>query len=400
MDYSRFFSRMETITWTYMIHQLSDNIISSLGFTSEENYAKVKNGISGLKLYEHVFDLPEAVMASRIEDELLNEHFQQINHDQTVSYTRFEKAAILSAYLALQKINIDPANDKVLFILSTTKGNVELLDKRKTYLYENERVYLWRSAQLITSFFGNPNEAIVVSNACISGACAQISALRMLDYKDYNYAVVIGADILSGFIISGFQSFKSLSTDICKPFDLYRCGLNLGEAAATIIYGKTEDINDLPGNTMMLLAGSIANDANHISGPSRTGAGLSAAIEKVMTNISLGDIAFINAHGTATPYNDDMESMAITATGLQNIPVNSLKGYFGHTLGAAGVLETIISSKALIDHTILKCNGLETQGTVSLLQVVTSNQTCYKNYFLKLLSGFGGCNAALLFTHK
>ncbi len=391
---------MEKNTWSAMIYSVSNNIISSLGFSSEENYLAVKQGISGLKRYEKAFNLPEPIMASRINDNKLDEAFFSIDSRKNNAYTRFEKAAILSVYKALEKTTINPASKKVLFILSTTKGNIELLDNTKSNLYEPERVYLWRSAQLITAFFGNPNEVIIVSNACISGVAAQICALRSLENKEYEYVVVIGADMLSEFIISGFQSFKSLSTDICKPFDKNRCGLNLGEAAATIIYGKTNDIETLSDHTLYLLSGAIANDANHISGPSRTGAGLSIAIEKTLKNADIQDIAFINAHGTATPYNDDMESMAITASGLQTKPVNSLKGFFGHTLGAAGVVETIISYNALLNNTILKCNGLEVHETVCPLNVLTTNESCSKTHFLKLLSGFGGCNAALLLRKK
>ena len=391
---------METNTRFAMIYQLSDNIISSLGFTSEENYAAVKEGVSGLKYYETAFDLPEGLMASCINDEALEDAFFSIKTKSKVLYTRFEKAAIVSAYRALEKTNINPAGDNVLFILSTTKGNVELLDRNKSKQYESERVYLWRSAQLISSFFGNSTEALVVSNACISGAAAQITAMRLLQHSAYDFAVVIGADMLSKFVISGFQSFKSLSTEICKPFDKNRCGLNLGEAAATLIYGKSENENLIPEKSVMLLAGAIANDANHISGPSRTGAGLCIAIEKTIQHTNIQDIAFINAHGTATPYNDDMESMAITDTGLQALAVNSLKGFFGHTLGAAGVVETIISGKALSDNTILQCKGLEIQETVCPLNVLMKNESSNKTHFLKLLSGFGGCNAALLLRKK
>ena len=391
---------METNKRTAMIYQLSDNIISSLGFTSDDNFNAVKQGISGLKLYENTFNIPEPFMASLIDNNALNEAFHSLSSKHKISYTRFEKAAILSAYKALEKTNIDPSSEKVLFILSSTKGNVELLDQEKSKAFEPERVYLWRSAQLITSFFENPNEALVISNACISGAAAQLYAWRILQNTDYEHVIVIGADLLSEFIISGFQSFKSLSIEICKPFDKNRCGLNLGEAAATLIYGKTNDISSLPENTIFLLSGAIANDANHISGPSRTGAGLSIAIEKTLKDIDNNNISFINAHGTATPYNDDMESMAITANGLQHIPVNSLKGYTGHTLGAAGVLETIISCKALSENMILKSKGSETPETVCPLHVLTANETSHKTYFLKLISGFGGCNAALAFRKK
>ena len=110
------------------------------------------------------------------------------------------------------------------------------------------------------------------------------------------------------------------------------------------------------------------------------------------------DIAFINAHGTATMYNDEMESMAIERAGLTQVPVNGLKGYYGHTMGAAGILETILSMQAIDNHIILATKGYETLGVTHPLVVSNQNQATEKRMFIKLLSGFGGCNAALLFA--
>ncbi len=376
-----------------MIYQISHNIISSLGFSSEENYRAVKAGKTNLKLRKDTFDLPEPFVGALLDEENLNNEFSKINNTGK-RYTKFEKAAILSIYKALQKTNIQTNSKQVQFILSTTKGNVQLLENLDGF--EKDRVHLWKSAQLITEFFGNKNEPIVISNACISGASAQITALRMLQNNDCEIAIVVGADMLSKFVVSGFQSFKALSPELCKPYDKNRVGLNLGEAAATIIYGKTN--NPLPKNSIVLSAGAMANDANHISGPSRTGAGLFLAIQKVLKGTNPDEIAFVNAHGTATAYNDDMESLALTSANLQNRPINSLKAYFGHTLGAAGILESIISSLAIIDNTALKVNNLTEHGTVAPINTLQENEVCKAQKFLKVLSGFGGSNAALLFT--
>src|SRR5574344_135101 len=221
-----------------------------------------------------------------------------------------------------------------------------------------------------------------------------------MQYQGFKYAVVIGAEVLSKFIISGFQSFKALSQERCKPFDANRCGLNLGEAAATIIYKHTDQIETIPEGSLVCRAGAISNDANHISGPSRTGEGLTRTIQKILSNFELNDISFINAHGTATPYNDDMESMAIERTGLSAIPVNSLKGYFGHTLGAAGILESILSSYALQNNLIFKTLGTEQPSTVRPLCICMQQCASTGSAFIKLISGFGGSNAALLFSQK
>lgn len=376
-----------------MIYQIGHNIISSLGFTSEENYSAVKQGISGLKHYENTFDLPENFIASLIDNSKLEQEFSAINSKNAV-YTKFEMMIILSAYKAIKNAGINPANDDVIFVLSTTKGNVELLGG--DHNFDEDRKYLWKSAQLLCDFFDNSNRPYLASNACISGAAAQITALRLLDNKNYRYAVVVGGEVLSKFVISGFQSFKALSQDFCKPFDQNRTGLNLGEAAATIVYSK-----EVPaGETVILKAGAIANDANHISGPSRTGLGLTNAIKKILPYNASEKLAFINAHGTATLYNDDMESIALTNCELQNCNVNSLKGYFGHTLGAAGVLETIISSLAICDHTILKTKGLDQRGTANAINSTLGTISTEKQYFMKLLSGFGGTNAAMYFERK
>jgi 3-oxoacyl-[acyl-carrier-protein] synthase-1 len=172
--------------------------------------------------------------------------------------------------------------------------------------------------------------------------------------------------------------------------------LNLGEAAATIIYKKL-DPAEAPG-PIVLLDGSIRNDANHISGPSRTGEGSFRALQAILPSCAPGEVAFINAHGTATSYNDRMEAIAIERAGLGAVPANSLKGYFGHTLGAAGVLESIISTRALLDSTVLATCGFEKgEDGVCPMLVSGENRQTEKLYCIKMLSGFGGCNAALLF---
>ena len=373
-----------------MIVSLAHNIISPLGMTTAENYAAVKAGRSELKRHDGLWQLPEPFTASLMDREVVNETAAQMQIDDR--YTFFEKMIILSAAKALEQTDLDPTSNRVLFILSTTKGNVFLLDKREKG-FPAERVLLSQAAQQMTDFFHNPNTPIVVSNACISGVCAQIQAMRELESGRFDYVVTVGADVQSAFIVSGFQSFKALSVDPCKPFDANRTGLNLGDAAATIIYTRKDKVTD---DDWVACRGAIRNDANHISGPSRTGEGSFRALKVALGEVSPDKIAFVNAHGTATLYNDEMESFAIERAGLSNVPVNGLKGYFGHTMGAAGILETILSMQAIDDHNILATRGYETMGVTHPLVLSNQNQPTDKRAFIKLLSGFGGCNAALL----
>ena len=376
-----------------MIAWVGDNIISSLGFTTEENYRAVESLRSGLALRESGKRLQEPYMASLIDKERLTESFNAISPDSN-KYTPLEQAAILSVCDAVSNVDINLAGSRVLFLLSSTKGNVYLLDTdEKTF--SREHLYLGYSAQLIADFFKNPNTPLVISNACISGACAQIAAMRELESGLYDYAVVTGVDFLSDFIVSGFQSFKALSQEVCRPFDNARNGLNLGEAASTIIYKRVDDTNAVSG--IVLRNGAVRNDANHISGPSRTGEGCFLAVQAASQGVKPDEIAFVNAHGTATPYNDQMEAVALTRAGLNNVPVNSLKGCFGHTLGAAGVLESVVSAHALAEGTVIPSYGFSVGSEEYPLNVITQPTSTRNNHYLKLLSGFGGCNAALLF---
>ena len=365
-----------------MIVCVAHNIISPLGTTSAENYSAVKNGMSALRRYDGLWDLPEPFVASIVDKNAF------VDYRHTID----EKIAIDSVSMALRDTHIDTTWTRVLFVISTTKGNVFLLDKRENG-FPKDRVRLGMMAKQITEHFNNPNEPVVVSNACISGVCAQIEAMRRLESGDYDYVIVVGVDIQSAFIVSGFQSFKALSPDECKPFDANRRGLNLGDAAATMIFTKKDKVND---NEWVACSGAIRNDANHISGPSRVGEGSYRALKATIGDLNPEKLAFINAHGTATPYNDEMESIAIERAGLSGVPVNSLKGYYGHTMGAAGVLETILSIQAIDDHNILGTRGFDTLGVTHPLDISSKNRPTEKRAFIKLLSGFGGCNAALL----
>ncbi|MBN1464003.1 MAG: beta-ketoacyl synthase [Paludibacteraceae bacterium] len=378
-----------------VVYKKADNIITSLGFSTAENFEAVVNGISGLSYHpEGTLGVPEAFYASIIDTSKIEEAFAQISKEGQL--TRFEKLAILSVYKACSNIDIDLSSNTTLFVLSTTKGNVGLLEKQNENDFNNDALFLSHSAKVIAQFFGNNNNPITISNACISGVSAQIVAKRLLNTGKYKHAVVVGLDELTKFIISGFQSFKALSVDACKPFDANRIGLNLGEGVGTVILSVTEDESTLPKGTIVLENGAITNDANHISGPSRTGEGLFLALQNIMQGRKTEEIGFINAHGTATPYNDEMESIALTRAGLQSVPTNSLKSYFGHTLGAAGLIETIISSEAMLQNKLIKSLGYETCGVSMPLQIITQTTSTEVNKYIKMVSGFGGCNAAVM----
>ena len=299
-----------------------------------------------------------------------------------------------------RKNSIDYSDPSVLLIISTTKGDIKEL--------ENGEYLLSSMAESAKEALGCANLPLIVSNACISGVSATIVAKRYIEKGLYKNIVVAGCDRISDFIYSGFDSFKSLSATPCRPYDANRCGLNLGEAGACLLISSEGDIE--------IKGGAITNDANHISGPSRTGDGLFYAIEEAMVE-AYGTldhpVEFINAHGTATLYNDEMESKAIALAGMaaeegkEGVPVNSLKGYIGHTLGASGVVEIALCAKQLEHGVILPVKGFSEHGVPTPINVVKdspigiTSKSSYgegRNHIncIKTASGFGGCNAAVV----
>lgn len=368
---------------------ISENIITSLGFDTEENVNNIKNYKTGISKLEKSEFWPEPFFVSLINSDRLNNEFSLISHGK--EYTRFEKLCILSASKALKNTPIDTQSKETIFIISTTKGNIDLLQKNKPF--EEDRVYIDKAASIISDFFKNPNTPIVVSNACISGVLAVNTGKRLISAGLYKNAVIIGGDIITEFVVSGFQSFKSLSFGPCKPFDVSRDGLSMGEGSSTIILSSEVKSN------IRVLEGASANDANHISGPSKTGEGLYIAIDKALKNsgVNASEIDYISAHGTATPYNDEMEAIAIGRAGLLNAHVNSYKGYFGHTLGAAGLAESVLAIYSLKNNFLFASLGFESKGVSEDLKVIEKHKEIELNKVLKVASGFGGCNASVIF---
>ena len=370
---------------------VADNIITSLGFDTSSNYQSMLEGKIGIKEYCNEFNGDIPYYASMVDDVHLAKEAATLKH--TESLTRFEKLVLLSISKAAALCTIDLASPETLFILSSTKGNVALLDPAHEGKYPDDRLYLWKTAQLAANYFGNPNSPLVISHACISGVTALITAKRYIRSGFYKHVVVCGADVLSRFIVTGFHSLKAVSPTYCAPYDAAHEGLNLGEGAATLILSSEPKSSK---ECIEITHGAVTNDANHISGPSRTGEGLFLAIQSVLQGRASQEFAFVNTHGTATVFNDDMEAIALTRAGLSQLPVSSLKGYIGHTMGAAGVIESVITAESLLQRKVPKTAGFSLLGTPEPIQVIQENFVSEQARAIKTASGFGGCNAAIV----
>lgn len=370
------------------------SLISSLGFGTQENVDAIRAGRSGIRLLEAGRISDVAIQAGVID---AAEWELRVKQQQITGYTRLEQLFILAIREVLVQSEgglseISLENPDCALLLSTTKGNVDLLTAN---LPADHPAFLWKMGERIEDYFKAYNKVEVISNACISGGSALIVAKRWIETGRYKRVIVAGGDILSHFITSGFLSFKSVSEQRCRPYDAQRDGLNLGEACGAILLSTEGGINDI-----ILSGGAISNDANHISGPSRTGDGLALAIHQAMeeAGVTAEDLSFINAHGTATVYNDEMESKAIHLAGLSSVPVNSLKPFLGHTLGASGIVETILCVEQLKDNQIYGTLGYETLGVPMPVTVSATHRTLPMRCCIKTASGFGGCNAAIVLS--
>ena len=368
----------------------SDNIISALGFTTAENFAAITAYRSGIALAADTHISATPIMAATIERTTLEERAKALTDGD--KYSPVEQLLILSITDTLQQQRLARPEGSTALILSTTKGNVAALGGRSDI---PDEAFLSHTARRVADYFGiAATDTYLISNACISGVSALIMAARLIDEGQYNKAIVAGCDVLSPFITSGFLSFKSISPQCCRPYDAARNGLNLGEACGSVLL-----TSEYTPGSIAITGGSITNDANHISGPSRTGDGLFYAIRHAMdeAGVTPEEVDFVNAHGTATAYNDEMESKAIHLAGVQHVPVNSLKPYFGHTLGASGVIESIICAHAMQQDMIPATLHFEQLGVPCPIVVEATHRTGVRtDVCVKTASGFGGCNAAIV----
>ena len=343
-----------------------------LGAEVDSNWSALLRGKSGLSLYPSSGIQGEDLYLSLFENAAEKDRYNQI------------LAAGLKAILQDFK-QIDWTNERIGFVVSSTKG---ILADLATNCFQSTR-------DILLQLTGNKNTPIILSNACISGVSAINIAANAVKAKVYDTVLVIGLDIIWDFVKFGFQSLHAMSNQPVRPFDIQRDGVNLGEAFAAVIVSN-EIVNS---STARYLSGTSSNDANHISGPSRTGEGLVRSVQQTVgrTQLNIQEIDFISGHGTGTIFNDEMEAIAFNRLELQDKPLHSLKGYFGHSLGAAGVLETVIALKMMEEQIVIPCIGFAVSGTSQSFNMCTELQTFPLNTILKTASGFGGGNASLIF---
>jgi len=361
-------------------------LVTPLGSGAETNVSAVLAGRSGIVQRHNAFGLGQDVFCGMIDDELIT---------PTGQGTRLDRIILDVCRQTETGLRDNRLPDDTHLIICTTKGNIDLIGPEETNGAE-----LWRLGEELQKNLGRNLSCQTISHACISGINGIMQGALLLRSGRAKNVLVIGTDACTRFTLSGFLCLQAVSKGICSPYDSLRDGINLGEAAASLFMTTESDL--IVGPMARYLGGGAANDANHISGPSRTGEGLVRSIERAFTEagVSASDISLISAHGTATVFNDEMESIAFSRTGLSAVPTHSLKPFFGHTLGAAGVVETIVSLGAFQQGICIGNIRLNEQGVSEPMNLPNANVPVSGHLMLKTGSGFGGCNAAVVVDLK
>ncbi len=365
-------------------------------------YSGIRNPVISRRIHaDHpesypVLELPESALPDGYEDEMESR--------------RSGLLTIKAAKEALEDANLDTetlGKFRVGVCIGTTVGNAmnneafysDFLNDQfpdmqsiKAYLNANP-------ADMLAEYFNLKYMRQSIANACSSGAVAIAQAAQWVTNGLCDIAIAGGSDMLCRVTFNGFISLKITDTQPCRPFDKDRCGLNLGEGAGIVILESdriAKQRNIAPHAT--LCGFGNCSDAFHISAPKSDGTGLEAAINAALqqAGIAHSDIAFINAHGTATPENDKVEGTLFSKL-FPNTPFHSTKGYTGHTLGASGAIEAIITIEQLKRQKIAANIGFETSDPEFKADPVTQNTPVNGEFALSDSVAFGGNNAVLIF---
>ena len=351
----------------------------------------------------------EGIFANRASiskvDRFSTKSFQSVNA-ATVAGLKYlgEDSLVVQMLIPLLKRKKDLIPQDALLILATTTGEIDILEKQVLEeagdAKESGFSFLLEKVKALA---GINDEGEIISSACASSSAAIGFASSLINSGKHDCVLVVAADAVTEFVFSGFSSLMALDPGKAKPFDKNRAGLSLGEGAGFILLMSEKRAKKEARKILGEVAGwAVTGDANHMTGPSRDGSGLKLAIQKALQNagVSSGDVGCISSHGTGTVYNDSMEMKAYNAIfGKHPIPLYSIKGAIGHTMGAAGLIETIIALRVLEERIIPPTVGLidvdpEADGWASLKQ-----RTLEKSAILLNNAGFGGVNSALILRH-
>jgi 3-oxoacyl-[acyl-carrier-protein] synthase II len=289
--------------------------------------------------------------------------------------------------------------DTMLVTASTKAGIDQLEASVRNEPTPLDRILGGQVADFVADRLGLKGARQNISAACASSTIALALGASSIEQGRYESVLICGLDLVSEFVFSGFSALHALSASTCRPFDVDRDGLLLGEGAAYLLLMSEGRCRRAKRRSVGRIAGwGIASDAHHITAPSRTGEGLILATRQALdhAHVAPAEIVAVNAHGTGSVYNDAMELAALGTLFDPLPPFHSIKGATGHTMGACGAIEAIVGLRSLTAQCLPPTVGLRTPEPAGLARVSSQVQTISGDYLLTTNSGFGGINACLV----
>lgn len=286
-------------------------------------------------------------------------------------------------------------------VTATTKGCIDTLERAcKGLPCDAADIPISAPLSWLAAKLGCSGPAININNACASSSAAVAHAAAMIESGSAGAVLVVCMDLVSEFVLSGFGALQALDPAGARPFDRNRNGLSLGEGGAAILMMSAERGRREGDSPIGSVAGwGMANDATHITAPARDGCGLAEAVRRALAKAGIepDGVAAVNAHGTGTVYNDQMELAAFQAVfGDRPFPMNSIKGAIGHAMGAAGGIEAALALRSLNDGTLPPTAGFRDAAEGCRPSVSALPQPIGGGCLLSTNSGFGGTNTALI----
>ena len=384
-------------------------IICSIGRNKEEVWRSIRESRSAIgKLTRFPGETFPTDIAAEVEEDV--EPLLPISRREAKRYSRTDLLAVIAAAEAIDQAGGIPRERTIVSTGTSTGGLLE----GESYYFDTlvqgrRRAAASRVLQQPTS---GPSDAVarafklgggVVSNAtaCASAGAALGIAADYLRSRHVDAAIAGGSDALCRLTYSGFNVLQAVDPEPCAPFSSSRKGITLGEGAAYLVLERWEDAEARGATILAELCGYGAScDAHHPTAPAEDGRGAEAAMRGAMAEAALSAdaIDYINAHGTGTLLNDSAETKAIVAAIGEHVPVSSSKSYFGHTLGAAGGIEAVISILALIHQVAPPTLRLDTPAPDCTLDYIPHDpRAMAMTNILSNTFGFGGSNVSLLF---
>ena len=381
-------------------------VVSAIGMNVAENLASLKQHQTGIAPIQHLArhqnDLGGEVKMS-------NEDLKKILSIEDNYISRTSLLGIIAAKEALGKIK-NEANLSMGIISSTSVGGMDRSEIYYNDLFEGRSsdIQLLKThdcgdtSEKIANYLGIEGYVSTISTACSSGVNAIMLGARMIEQGLLDRVLVGGTDALADFTINGFKSLKIYDEEWCRPMDDSRVGLNLGEAAGFLLLENDKSIAHSKNTILAEVIGyANANDAYHQTASSPDGNGATLAISEALkiANISPDAISYINLHGTGTKNNDLSESIALQNIFDKNIPpFSSTKAFTGHTLAAAGAIESVYAVLTLMHQIFLPNINFKTPLQETQLSPITKfTENVIVDYVLSNSFGFGGNNSAIIF---